>query len=128
MTFYGALLPPTRLLWVCWLVHMCRHSDSMTFRIDPMSTTVSDLSNIWDTSAWVRRMLPRVLAYILLTSEELLGECEARSEMLTEQQCCWQPFKFPGMNLSIRQFFHNIFPFLLRFKKQFQIHELHFLV
>lgn len=32
VTFYGALLPPIRLLWACWFVHMCRHSDPLTLQ------------------------------------------------------------------------------------------------
>lgn len=132
VTFYGALLPPIRLLWACRSVHMCRHSDPVTSRIDPMRTTVSDLFNILDTqtlsSAWVRRMLPGGFG---LHSSHIrrnsLGECEARSKMLTEQQCRWQPFKLPGMNLSISSVFTS-FCFYCGFSKQFQIHELHFLV
>lgn len=99
VTFYGALLPPLRLLWACRFVHMCRHSDPVTSRIDSMRTTVSDLFNILDTqtlsSARVRRMLPGGFG---LRSSHIrrngLGEREARSEMLTSQQCCQQPFKF----------------------------------
>lgn len=117
VTFYGALLPPIRLLWTCWFVHMCRHSDPVTSRRDSMRTTVSDLFDVLDTqtlsSAWVRRMLPGGFG---LHSSHIrrnsLGEREARSEMLTEQQCRWQLFKLPGMNLSMRQCFH-IFLFLL---------------
>ena len=49
MTFYGALLPPIRLLWACWFVHMGRHSDLMTSKVDSVRTTASNLSNILDT-------------------------------------------------------------------------------
>lgn len=121
VTFYVALMPPIRLLWACWFEHICRHPDPMTFRIDSMRTSLSDLSSILDTklfpSAWVWRILPCGFglhsSHIRRTS---LGECEARSEMLTKQRCYWQPFKLPGMNLNIRQCFHNIFLLLMWFK------------
>lgn len=49
MTFSGALLPPIWLLWASWFVHMGRHSDLMTSKIDSVRTTASNLSNILDT-------------------------------------------------------------------------------
>ena len=106
MTCYGALLPPIRLLWACWFVHMCRHSDPMTSGIDSENNCIWPFQYFGHPNSSQGHGCEECFpcgfglhsSHIRRTS---LGECEARSDMLTEQRFCWQPFKFPGMNLNI---------------------------
>lgn len=129
-----ALLPPIRLLWACWRFY-CTWADILT-SWPPKLSTLS-----WDNCLLTQHLdtptLPKGssckecflgLAYILLPSKEWKsGDCEARSEMLTEQRFSGSPSSSLAWIWAESSFLAS-FSFYYGLSEQLQICELHFLV
>lgn len=85
VTFYGAPLPPVRLLWTSWFLHICGHDFqnrvSVSNYIRPLSKTL-DIP-ILAQIIWVYIMYLLVLIFFLFFSQRSCQPHEARSELLT---------------------------------------------
>lgn len=116
VTFYGAPLPPVRLLWTTWFLHICGHN--FQNRVSA-SNYIRPLSKTLDTPILAQIMglyyVPPGfdLLSVLLTAELPASWSQIRAANITRLLAALQVALH---NLDGELCFHNTFSFLLWFK------------
>lgn len=117
VTFYGAPLPPVRLLWTSWFLHICGHDFqnrvSANNHIGPLSKTLdtpilAQIVGVYDVPPGFD------LLSVLLTAELPAAWSQIRAANITRLLAALQVALH---NLDGKLCFQNTFPFLLWFKQ-----------